>query len=129
MSLSKSEAEKHGLKFYREDETSPADPDQPIYEADLTLDNHTVTFAGKSEEEVLAQAERFLLGRGRISRDEEEAVESEKLDSQPGPDEPVHEPFVESEQYAAEQEAETEDSDVHDERNDNDDSVADEDED
>jgi hypothetical protein len=72
MSLSREEAAEHGFGFGTEDRQSPADPDQPHYEAALTIDGHTLRFQGKSEEECLLQAERALTARGRIERKEDE---------------------------------------------------------
>jgi hypothetical protein len=69
MALSREEAEQNGLKFYLEGEARPEDPDQEIYAADLTEGGHTVNFAGKSEEEILAQAERHLLSVGRLKKE------------------------------------------------------------
>ncbi len=82
MALSKSEAEKQGLKFSIEGEARPEAPDQDIFEADLTIDGHTEKFAGKSEEDVLAQAEKVLKARGRGDDDGDEAGESEPATAQ-----------------------------------------------
>lgn len=107
MALSRAEAEQHGLAFNHEDDYRAASsPDQPHFAADLTIDGHTEHIQGKSEEDVLAQAERLLLSRGAIQRDDPVA-ESSPLPTQ-------------VEDLPA-QDAETPDSDVHDERNANDD--------
>lgn len=74
MPLSRSEAEENGLKFSIEGEARPEAPDQEIWAADLTIDGHTERFAGKSEEDILAQANRVLLSRGRIEKDASESV-------------------------------------------------------
>lgn len=60
MALSREEFEAAGGAFSVEDARYPSDPDQPYFEANLTYANRTATLAGKSEEEVLAQAERIL---------------------------------------------------------------------
>lgn len=71
--LSRDKAEELGLKFSIEGEKRPEAPDQEIWAADLTIDGHTERFAGKSEDDILAQAERVLLSRGRLQRDQDEA--------------------------------------------------------
>ena len=73
MSLSKGKAAELGLKFNIEGETRPEAPDQEIWAADLTIDGHTEKFAGKSEEDVLAQAEAVLIARGKLGGKNDEA--------------------------------------------------------
>lgn len=77
MGLSRSEAEKNGLKFSIEGEARPEAPDQEIWAADLTIDGHTERFAGKSEEDILAQANKVLVARGRASSKADPAGEAE----------------------------------------------------
>jgi hypothetical protein len=82
MSLSRERAEQEfGLAFIHEGVAHPADPDQVIFEADITLDGHTESLQGKSEEDILASAERLLLSRGKIER-EDPIVEAEPLPTQ-----------------------------------------------
>lgn len=71
--LSRDQAEELGLKFSIEGEARPEAPDQDIWAADLTIDGHTERLAGKSEEDVLAQAERIFVARGRLSKDADAA--------------------------------------------------------
>ena len=71
--LSRDQAAENGLKFSIEGEARPEAPDQEIWAADLTIDGHTERFAGKSEEDVLAQAERVLIARGRLSKSQDDA--------------------------------------------------------
>lgn len=71
--LSRDQAAENGLKFSIEGECRPEAPDQEIWAADLTIDGHTEKFAGKSEEDVLAQAERVLIARGRLSKGQDDA--------------------------------------------------------
>lgn len=71
--LSRDQAEENGLKFSIEGEARPEAPDQDIWAADLTIDGHTERFAGKSEEDILEQAERVLISRGRLSQDADAA--------------------------------------------------------
>lgn len=62
--LDRDKAESLGLAFVHEGEAHSADPDIEVYTADLTVDGHTEHLQGKSEEDVLAQAERILAARG-----------------------------------------------------------------
>lgn len=71
--LSRDKAEELGLKFSIEGETRPEAPDQEIWAADLTIDGHTERFAGKSEEDILEQAQRVLVSRGRLSKGQDDA--------------------------------------------------------
>lgn len=71
--LSRDKAEEFGLKFSIEGEARPEAPDQEIWAADLTIDGHTERFAGKSEDDLLAQAEKVLVSRGRISKGSDNA--------------------------------------------------------
>lgn len=98
MSLSREQAESNGLAFSIEGEAHPADPDQPIYVADLTIDGHTETIAGKSEEDVLAQVELLFAARGKVLNEDAEQDDDG--------------------------EAVSHDSDLHDARNANDDPVS-----
>lgn len=67
MSLTRSQAEELGLQFSVEGERHPADPDQEVFAADLTIDGHTERLAGKSEADILGRAEALLRARGRLS--------------------------------------------------------------
>lgn len=71
--LSRDQAAENGLKFSIEGEARPEAPDQEIWAADLTIDGHTERFAGKSEEDILVQAERVLIARGRLSKGQDDA--------------------------------------------------------
>lgn len=71
--LSRDQAAENGLMFSIEGETRPEAPDQEIWAADLTLDGHTWKFAGKSEEDVLEQAERVLISGKRLEKDSADA--------------------------------------------------------
>lgn len=73
MALSRSEAEAHGVSFTHEGESYPSDPDQEVWAASATLDGHTEHIQGKSEQDVLDQAERLLIARKRIGRKPEVA--------------------------------------------------------
>lgn len=75
--LSRDKAEELGLKFSIEGEARPEAPDQDIWAADLTIDGHTERFAGKSEDDILVQAERVLVSRGRLSKGQDDAGEAE----------------------------------------------------
>lgn len=66
MSLSREKFEELGGAFTQEDYRSPVDADQPVFAADVTLDGHTEHLQGKSEEDVLAQAENLLHSRGKL---------------------------------------------------------------
>lgn len=84
MSLNREEFENHGGAFSAEDFRPGSDPDQPHFFADLTVDGHTVTFQGKSVDDVLAQAEQVLRERGRLEEDDEPEVASlEQGENQP----------------------------------------------
>ena len=116
MSLSRSRAEELGLVWAVEDDFRGApDPDVPNYRAELTRDDRTLDFAGKSEEHVLEQVEQFLRGRGELGTEEPEAVDQP---GQPTQDIDNLSGLTEEDQR---DDAETESSDVHDERNANDD--------
>lgn len=79
--LTREQAQDHGLSFSVEGETYPSDPDQSIFVADITFDGHTHTFQGKSEEDVMAQADVFLRSRG-VNRDEPEVASIERGENQ-----------------------------------------------
>jgi hypothetical protein len=58
MSLSRSRAEELGVVFAVEDDFRGApDPDVPNFRAEITRNDTTLDFAGKSEEHVLEQVE------------------------------------------------------------------------
>ncbi len=82
MSLSKSKAGELGLKFSIEGEARPEAPDQKIWAADLTIDGHTEKFTGKSKEDVLAQAEKVLIARGKLSKGSDSAGGGEPTQAQ-----------------------------------------------
>lgn len=83
MALSREEFENFGGAFSAEDYRPGSDPDQPHFFADITVDGHTVTFQGKNEEDILAQAEQVLISTGRIEREDEAESADEKVDTQP----------------------------------------------
>jgi hypothetical protein len=66
MALTREEAQEHGLLFVDEGVNHPSDPDQAIFTADATIEGHTVSFQGKSEEDILAQFESVLIARRLI---------------------------------------------------------------
>jgi hypothetical protein len=125
MPLSRSEAEKHGLQFSHEGDVYPSDPDQEVWAADVTIDGHTEHLQGKSEEDVLVQAEQLLKSRGAIQADEPEVVETEPLEGQKVDEEGSGYTGAPEGYEPPEPDAETDDSDVHDERSANDDPNAD----
>lgn len=73
--LTKETAAPLGLAFVIEGEAHAADPDIPIYQAALTLNGHTVYFTGKSEDDVLDQAEQLLVSNGLYKRPKPEEPE------------------------------------------------------
>lgn len=103
MALSRSKAQSLGVAFSIEDERNPADPDQPIFQAQITRNDRTLNFTGKSEDQVLQEIENYLRRSGELGPVNDEAVD------QPAP---------------ATQSVDTLNSDVHDERNENDEPVA-----
>lgn len=87
MALSREEFENFGGAFSAEDYRPGSDPDQPHFFADITVDGHTVTFQGKDEDAILAQAEQVLISTGRIERDEDDSDADEHVETQPTADE------------------------------------------
>lgn len=82
MSLSKDKAGELGLMFSIKGDARPEDPDQEIWAADLTIDGHTERFTGKSEQDILEQAEKVLIARGRIKAKAPESAEAEPAQAQ-----------------------------------------------
>jgi hypothetical protein len=106
MSLSRSRAEELGVVFAVEDDFRGApDPDVPNFRAEITRNDTTLDFAGKSEEHVLEQVEQYLRGQGELGADEPEAVD------QPG------QPTQDIDNISGlTEEDQVEESDVHDQR-------------
>jgi hypothetical protein len=113
MSLSRSRAEELGVAFAVEDDfRGSPDPDVPNFRAEITRNDTTIDFAGKSEEHVLEQVEQYLRGQGELGNDEPEAVD------QPG--QPTQDIDNLSGLTEADQKGEVTESDVHDVRGEDD---------
>lgn len=63
MAIDRETAQNLGLLFADEGTNHPSDPDQTILTADATVEGHTISFQGKSEEDILAQFEAYLVAK------------------------------------------------------------------
>ena len=69
MALTEKQAAKHGFAFAIEGLRAPSNPNTELYEGNLTIDNHTERFQGKSKDEVLKAVEQRLRSAGKLRED------------------------------------------------------------